>query len=71
MDLIIDVTGTILLPGNQGKDCPGNGTNPGIECCCDECDYLLCCIDTEYPDRCKGCKDIFCPRVGKNKSKAK
>ena len=50
MDVIIDVTGIILMPGNQGKDCPGNGANPAIECCCDECDYMLCCFDTEYPN---------------------
>ena len=50
--MIIDVTGIILMPGNQGKDCPGNGANPAIECCCDECDYMLCCFDTEHPDQC-------------------
>lgn len=29
----------ILVPGNGGKDCPGN--------CdwCDECDYLICCTN--------------------------
>ena len=44
MNVIIDVTGIILMPGNQGKDCPGNGANPAIECCCDECDYYLYCF---------------------------
>ena len=48
MDVIIDVTGIILKPGNQGKDCLGNGANPAIECCCDECDYMLCCFDTKW-----------------------
>ena len=40
--MIVDVTGTVLLPGNQGKDCLGNGSNPSIECCCDECEYIQC-----------------------------
>lgn len=40
-----DVIGVQLIPGNQGKDCPGNGENPEIECCCDECDFLLWCIE--------------------------
>ena len=44
--MIIDITGTTLIPGNQGKDCPGNGMNPDIECCCDECDFYLEC----FPD---------------------
>ena len=43
----IDVTGVELRPGNGGKDCPGNGEDPQIECCCDECDYMLDCIDME------------------------
>jgi hypothetical protein len=42
--MIIDVTGTKLIPGNHGKDCPGNGEHEGIECCCDECNYMLCCF---------------------------
>ena len=67
MDVIIDVTGIILMPGNQGKDCPGNGANPAIECCCDECDYMLCCFDTEYPGQCNTCKDCYCPRARINR----
>jgi len=56
--MIIDVTGVELTPGNGGRDCKGNGLhydeNGGlIECCCDECDYAVCCLeDTElslYP----------------------
>ena len=47
--MIIDVTGIILTPGNNGKDCEGNGEHRGsfgnlIECCCEECDYYLCCF---------------------------
>lgn len=39
-------TGIMLRPSCHGKDCPGNGENPGVECCCDECDYFLGC----FPD---------------------
>ncbi len=39
--MIIDITGTILIPGNEGKDCPGNGFHEA-ECCCNECDYMMC-----------------------------
>ncbi len=57
--MIYDITGIRLLPGNFGQDCPGNGTHPGIECCCEECDYLQCC--TAAPD-CASCTDKKCPR---------
>ena len=60
--MIIDVTGTVLTPGNDGKYCLGNGEQEGIECCCDECDYMMCCFGEGKPD-CGGCKDLFCPRV--------
>jgi hypothetical protein len=47
--MIVDVTGIILVPGNGGADCPGNGEHYDesgnlIPCCCDECDYLALCI---------------------------
>jgi len=51
--MIIDVTGTELTPGNQGKDCLGNGKHEGIECCCDECSYMLCC----YPQFARGAEE--------------
>lgn len=46
--MIIDITGIELTPANGGKYCKGNGKHFDeqgklIECCCDECDYLLCC----------------------------
>jgi len=62
--LLIDVTGTVLIPGNQGVDCLGNGTNPGVECCCDECDYMLCCLQTHDMADCVQCNDKGCPRHG-------
>ncbi len=46
---IFDVTGVELTPGNMAA-CLGNGEylnkdgNP-IECCCDECDYLILCLE--------------------------
>ena len=40
---IIDVTGAELRPGDP-KNCQGNGSHPGYECCCDECDYYLDCF---------------------------
>ena len=64
--MIIDVTGTILIPGNGGKDCPGNGEYPDIECCCDECDYMLCCLGAEGFDNCDTCKDQNCPKSKRN-----
>lgn len=60
--MIVDVTGTILIPGNLSKDCPGNGYHPSIECCCDECNYMLCCIDENWPNCCQTCDDPDCPR---------
>ena len=63
--MIVDVTGTILTPGNRGKDCLGNGNFADVECCCDECDYLLCCVDETYPENCRDCRDKYCPRVNK------
>ena len=39
---IIDITGTVLMPGKPAA-CPGNGEGD-FECCCDECDYYLLCF---------------------------
>ena len=59
--MIVDITGTVLTPGNYGKDCLGNGANPEIECCCDECDYMRCCSETHDLLKCANCKDKNCP----------
>lgn len=50
---IIDVTGVELTPGKP-KECLGNGEHfdengNEIECCCDECDYLMLCLEND-PD---------------------
>lgn len=69
--MIIDITGTKLTPGNMGRDCRGNGSYYNkkgklIECCCDECDYYMCCIEEHNENNCKTCEYFFCPRI-KNK----
>lgn len=49
--LIDPSTGVELRPSYKGKNCPGNGEHPGIECCCDGCDYFLTCFpDFNDPD---------------------
>jgi len=61
--MIIDVKGTVLTPKNNGQACLGNGEHEGIECCCDECDFMLCCFP-EYekkPTSCEECKNLECP----------
>ena len=63
--MVIDVTGRILIPGNCGKDCPGSGELFGLECCCDECDYMLCCLETHDAAQCAACADRDCPRSTK------
>lgn len=60
--MIIDITGTVLTPGSCGKDCLGNGLHPEFECCCDECNYFLCCMESHEMSECLRCKDPDCPR---------
>lgn len=66
--MIIDITGIELTPGNHGEDCKGNGKHIDengnfIECCCDECNYLFCCISDEV--NCSECIDSPCLRKSK------
>lgn len=68
--MIIDITGTELIPGNQGNDCPGNGLIHGVECCCDECDYVMCCLENHDPSVCLTCNDKDCPRSVQSKNAA-
>ena len=61
--MIIDITGTVLIPGNMGRDCPGNGLHEVYPCCCDECDYMLCCIEEHRPEECLEFRDTDCPHA--------
>ena len=63
--MIIDVTGIPLVPGNYGNDCPGSWEHAGLNCCCDECDYMMCCLETHDPMECETCEDKECPRSPK------
>ena len=63
--MIIDITGTMLIPGEQGKNCPGNGQISSVECCCDECDYLQCCLPEHPMQECLNCNDPHCPHAKK------
>ena len=45
-DMIDPATGIRLTPSIHGVDCLGNGERPGLECCCDECDWYTTC----FPD---------------------
>lgn len=63
--MLTDITGTLLIPGNLGRDCPGNGENPDVECCCEECDYMVCCIEAHWYDRCCDCLNRDCLRYTK------
>lgn len=60
--MIIDITGIPITPGNLGADCLGNGLHKGVECSCDECDYMMCCTENHNPEECLNCKDKDCPR---------
>ena len=44
---LIDVTGTPLTPSPGGRECLGNGSWVGYECCCDECDHFFTCFPEE------------------------
>ena len=64
--MIFDVTGVILTPENSGRDCFGNGEHTDgngnlIECCCDECNYFLCCFPQGKGLDCAVCTVKNCP----------
>ena len=61
--MIKDVTGIQLIPGMCGRDCPGNGNGLSAECCCDECDYWMCCTKEQDERECAFCMDNNCPRA--------
>lgn len=64
--MVTDVTGIELIPGNCGENCPGNGEHLNkdgniTECCCNECDYLMCCLKEHSMAECTKCTDNECP----------
>ncbi len=68
--MFIDVTGVKLIPGNNGDNCPGNGetfdeNGELIGMCCDECNFLMCCLPGHDKKKCIVCKRNECPRAGK------
>ena len=65
--MIVDITGTVLTPGNCGRDCLGNGEHNNIECCCDECSYMMCCLKNHDSKECLTCGDKECPHSPKCK----
>ena len=70
--MIIDITGIELTPGNQGLNCKGNGSFINefgnlLECCCDECDYMMCCTNEHNSFECLTCFDENCPNAKKIK----
>ncbi len=65
--MLEDITGIELIPGNNGLDCPGNGEHYDyrgqlIGCCCDGCEYMMCCLDTHTYEDCYICNNLDCPR---------
>lgn len=68
--MIIDITGIVLIPGNCGKDCPGSWELAGYDCCCDECDYMLCCLESHDAQECLQCGDKDCPRAPNAKKRS-
>lgn len=67
--MILDISGIELTPNNNGKDCKGNGEHLDengniIECCCDECDYMICCSKSNF-EMCKNCAHYECPHAKK------
>ena len=62
-EIFIDPTGTVLTPSFHGENCAGNGEQSGSICCCDECDYMLCCIQEITKEKCKKCDVIDCPNI--------
>ena len=72
MYVITDVTGIELTPGHNGDFYKGSGKHidkNGVlsDCCCDECDYAICCFVMKDYDNCDSCFDADCPHSQINK----
>lgn len=71
--MIVDESKIVLFPGNEGKDCPGNGTHTdkegNIVCLCDECNYTICCFPEYGGENCENCPEEDCPRKAIKRTK--
>ena len=68
--MIENENGIPLTSGNGGRNCLANGRffdkqGKPIESCCDECDYLMCCVGDYTDADCRVCDDPFCPHSQK------
>lgn len=62
--MLIHENGTILIPGNSGRECPGNGTfhtldGTPIPRGCGTCAFYACC---HAPAHCHTCTNLDCPQ---------
>lgn len=64
--MIVDEKNIKLIPGNEGRDCLGNGSHVDKEgdivCLCDECNYMMCCFPEYGGEDCYNCSEEECPR---------
>ena len=67
--MMIDITGIELTPGDRGENCLGNGLHEGYECCCDECNYMMCCLPTHTKEKCLVCRETICPHFPRREDK--
>ena len=54
----IEIVTSRYIPGDGGKLCRYNGKHYSvfghkIECECDGCDYILCCVEMEGREKCR------------------
>ena len=62
----IEIITSRYIPGDGGKLCRYNGRHYSvfgnkIECECDGCEDILCCVERVGREKCGRCRDVFCP----------
>ena len=62
----IEIITSRYIPGDGGKLCRYNGRHYSvfgnkIECECDGCEYILCCVEMVGREKCGRCRDVVCP----------
>lgn len=67
--MFLDIPDNLLFPGNKGKNCIGNGEHKNkygvlIDCCCENCNYFLCCYEDNVD--CSNCEEINCRNYHNN-----